>query len=284
MLLLIGWMALYIKWLERRGRRSPFSENILRSPGYSARRAQLGKVFDLLFYMFGAIGGPYFFAAFMTPSTIVNWILGTVGFAFVAYCFYRAVKTFKLVIRLHLGIDAERAVGQELSSLMRDGAWVFHDIPYQYGNIDHVVIGPGGVFAIETKGISKPTDESRSGSDNATLSVADDTIVLPHGRTKAPIEQAKVHAKWLRQEIERRFDLSVPVRAVVAVLGWMVNGAFDGECWVINPKRGNALRSAVTKQNIDPQAVATISCWIEDLARSVAPKSKEFDPKSEFGA
>ena len=60
------------------------------------------------------------------------------------------------VIRLHQGVEAEIATGQELSLLMRDGAWVFHDIPYQYGNIDHVIVSRGSIFAIETKGYSKP--------------------------------------------------------------------------------------------------------------------------------
>lgn len=281
--LLGAWMYFYEKRLGARGRRSPFTENILRPPGHSLQRTQLNAAFSSLGFMFCVFGAPYIFAAFLwTGSTVVDYLLIGLGIAVVVYCFYQCVKYFKLVIQLHLGLDAERAAGQELGLLMRDGAWVFHDIPYQYGNIDHVVIGTGGVFAVETKGISKPTDASRSGSENATLSVVDDTLVLPQGRTKAPIEQAKVHAKWLRQEIQRRFGLSVPVRAVVAVPGWMVNGAFDGECWVINPKRGNALRTAVTKSNIEPQAVSTIAAWIEDLARSVPPKSKEFDPKSEM--
>lgn len=94
-------------------------------------------------------------------------------------------------------------------------------------------------------------------------------------RTGKPIRQAKTHAKWLRNEIHRRFDLSVPVRAVVALPGWMIKGGFDGDCWVINPKRGNSLRGAVTKSLINETESQMISAWVEDLARSVAPKSKE---------
>ncbi len=89
--------------------------------------------------------------------------------------------------------------------------------------------------------------------------------------------------KWLRNEIQRRFSMSVPVRAVVALPGWMINGGFDGDCWVINPKRGNSLRTAVTRSSIDPTQVSTIAAWVEDLARSVTAKSKDFDPKSVMG-
>ena len=40
---------------------------------------------------------------------------------------------------------------------MRDGFAVFHDVPGDKAfNVDHVVIGPQGVFAVETKGRGKP--------------------------------------------------------------------------------------------------------------------------------
>jgi hypothetical protein len=283
LLLLAAWIFLFDRRMASRGRRSPFNENILNSPGHSARKAQLERIGDFVFYVFGVAAAPFIFAAAKTESMLINWLFGVTGLLAVSFCFYKAVKLYKLLTRLNLGVDAELAAGQELNLLMRDGAWVYHDIQYTYGNIDHVVIGTGGVFAVETKGISKPTDQDRSGSENATLTVTDGTLVLPHARTKKPIEQATRHAKWLRQEIEKRVGVSVPVRAVVAIPGWMINGGFDGDCWVINPKRGNALRASVSRNQIEPEVVSRIAAWAEDLARTVAPKSKQLDPKSAFG-
>lgn len=47
--------------------------------------------------------------------------------------------------RRRLGLLGERAVGEELNHLMRQGAYVFHDVPTaSYGNADHVVIAPKG--------------------------------------------------------------------------------------------------------------------------------------------
>jgi hypothetical protein len=48
------------------------------------------------------------------------------------------------------GAAAEEKVALELSSLP-EGYHGFHDIPFTRFNIDHVVIGPGGIFLIETK-------------------------------------------------------------------------------------------------------------------------------------
>ncbi|MDQ3725872.1 MAG: NERD domain-containing protein [Actinomycetota bacterium] len=53
--------------------------------------------------------------------------------------------------RWRRGAEGEEAVGQILEELAIDGWHVLHDVTFGRGNIDHVAIGPGGVFAIETK-------------------------------------------------------------------------------------------------------------------------------------
>jgi hypothetical protein len=280
--LLFTWLMLSTKKLQRRGRRSPINENILRTPGHSIRRIQVSKVMDLAGFMFGVMIVPFLgFTAYKSGSSNF-YVIASLTVFITAWFFILAVKVFGVAIRLHQALDAETTTGQELNFLMRDGAWVFHDIPYQYGNIDHVIVGAGGVFAVETKGISKPTDNENSSSENSTVRIDRDELILPHARTGKPIQQAKTHAKWLRNEIQRRFGLKVPVRAVVALPGWMIKHGFDGDCWVVNPKRGNSLRGAVTKELMSEKDAQMISAWIDDLARSVVPKSKDLDPKSEF--
>jgi hypothetical protein len=49
------------------------------------------------------------------------------------------------------GAEGEEAVGGILDRLTADGWHVIHDVTFGRGNIDHVVVGPGGVFAVETK-------------------------------------------------------------------------------------------------------------------------------------
>ena len=49
-----------------------------------------------------------------------------------------------------MGADAEQWTAAELGKL--DHRWeVFHDVPLSRSNVDHVAIGPGRVYAIETK-------------------------------------------------------------------------------------------------------------------------------------
>src|SRR5262245_2606422 len=55
---------------------------------------------------------------------------------------------------LALGYEAELAVGQELDELRHLGYRIFHDVPADGldGHIDHIVVGPAGVFAVAARG------------------------------------------------------------------------------------------------------------------------------------
>jgi len=61
---------------------------------------------------------------------------------------------FKLIAKrsdqAERGADAEVAVAQLLRTLPKE-YYVFHDLAFEGFNIDHVVIGPTGVFTVETK-------------------------------------------------------------------------------------------------------------------------------------
>lgn len=279
LLVAVAMMSYAIKKLQRRGRRSPFNEKLLRGPGHSLDMVRTDLTFDSLIYLGAVIVIPFFlFTLYSVTTKDVNpLILLTLGALLEAFCLFKATKKFNQVIRLHQGVEAEIATGQELSLLMRDGAWVFHDIPYQYGNIDHVIVSRGGIFAIETKGYSKPESSNLERPAKTAIEIRGDTLVMPNGSSKKPVQQALMHAKWLHDEIQRRFSLSVPVRAVLSFPGWKVERAFDNDCWAINPKRGNALRWAVNQEKIKDKNVQLIASWIEDLARSIVPKSKDFD-------
>ena len=49
------------------------------------------------------------------------------------------------------GADGEKASERQLRPLLRRGWTLFHDIETAYGNIDHVLVGPAGVFLLESK-------------------------------------------------------------------------------------------------------------------------------------
>lgn len=51
------------------------------------------------------------------------------------------------------GAEGERRTARILRPLIRDGWVLINDIQHRGGNIDHVLIGPAGVFVLETKNL-----------------------------------------------------------------------------------------------------------------------------------
>jgi hypothetical protein len=143
---------------------------------------------------------------------------------------------------LRQGRDGEVAVGQMLEELRADGARVFHDVPADRFNLDHVLVMSQGVFVIETKTWSKrgrnPIISARAGR-----LFKDGRLVAPN-----PIDQACAHADWLRQMLMDSTAQAFPVRAVVLFPGWWVESvdtATKANTWVLNPK---ALRRFIARE------------------------------------
>lgn len=133
-----------------------------------------------------------------------------------------------------LGRDGERAVGQYLERLREQGFQVFHDVVGERFNIDHVLIGEKGVFAIETKTFSKPAQ------GKATICFVDGALQA-NGRTidLNPIEQACAAANWLTKTLRESTGRSVKVHPVVLFPGWWVDPLppeQNKRVWVLEPK------------------------------------------------
>jgi hypothetical protein len=109
----------------------------------------------------------------------------------VAAAAWRFVVIRKRVKQLKLGRDGERCVGQYLERLRASNSQVFHDIPARGFNLDHVVISPHGIYAIETKTFSKPSPQARITVEGTTIRV--------NGWTpdRNPMDQVAAAARWL---------------------------------------------------------------------------------------
>lgn len=101
-------------------------------------------------YIFNVSRSPYLFT-------------GMAG-AVVVYDVFKIRRARMLVSQMRLGLAGERAVGEILDELRANRYEVFHDLQGNEFNVDHVLIGPTGVFALETKTLSKPGERVGNGS------------------------------------------------------------------------------------------------------------------------
>ena len=148
----------------------------------------------------------------------------------VAAASWRTVEVRSRVRRLRQGRDGERAVGQFLERLRVGNAQVFHDVPGEGFNFDHVVISPHGLYAIETKTYSKPWPEARVTVDGDSVKIAGQ---IPD---RDPIVQVSLAARWLTDKLHESTGKLWAVRGVVVFPGWFVEQPLRGRVWVLEPK------------------------------------------------
>lgn len=115
------------------------------------------------------------------------------------------------------GERGELKVAETLEDLRADGYRVFHDLVRDGFNIDHVVVGPSGVYAIETKFRSGfGTIQFRNGQG---LFVND----APWLGERDPVAQARGNAADVRKLIKQTCHVHVSVTALVVFVGeWKV--------------------------------------------------------------
>lgn len=163
------------------------------------------------------------------PNPVAYTVGALLTIVFAAYKVWRNQGKLR---QLKQGRDGERAVAQYLEWFRSSGCFVFHDVPNGDANIDHLIVGPKGVFTIETKTLSKPE------RGPCKLSLVKGAI-LANGSPlrRNPLIQAKAQAGWTRGFLrEARFD--VHVWPVVLFPGWFVE-PFDVKAtgaWVLEPK------------------------------------------------
>ena len=282
-ILSIVMIVLYLlrKSRQIKGHRSPFKDNFLRSPGESLNRQimeindRLAENLVLLITMPILLYATYISSLHFSnskPSTSTFTIYIIAGIGFIAYCLFKLIKLLKLRRSYRLGYEGEIAVGQELNQLMRDGYYVYHDFPAGKFNIDHIVVGSPGVFAVETKARSKPTSKDRKA--DAKVKYDGKSLRFPNGTDVESLEQAKRQAEWLSKWLRSAVGEAVKVRPVVALPGWFVERVASGGIRVINPKNFRSIAKTKDGNILSEQMISRIVHQLEQKCRDVEPKAK----------
>lgn len=218
--------------------RSPIKDLPLRHPGQSARDFRERYIDDKLAYPWVLAGGFWVLALYEWYAKATNmprtpWVWASAAFAASLFAAWRLLKVHSKAKALKLGIIGEEAVGQYLEKQLRPcGFQILHDIPAKGFNLDHVAIGPSGVFVIETKTNSKPAKGACSVRYDG-----ENVWVNGNKPDRDPIVQAKAEARWLYELLERSSGRKVFVQAVVVYPGWFVeSGPPKATVWVLNDK------------------------------------------------
>lgn len=278
MFVVLVFVHLY-QWLRKqKGFRSPLKGQLLRPAGESLR----AKIEDLNAKLNEAL----FMVAFI-PSifsiSIISWVLALrknidtififIGITtFIGVTGYYVTKIIKLLSDrrdLRLGLDGELAVAEELNKLMLDGYHVYHDFPAEKFNIDHILIGRGGIFAVETKARSKR--KKKRGTTTYEVTYDGNKLSFPGGYDIDSLTQAKSQGKWLEKWLTSAVGERVGVEPVVTLPGWYVKRTKPEGFSVLNPKeiRGYV---ASKKSLLSEAMIKRIVHQVEQKCRNIEPK------------
>jgi hypothetical protein len=253
--------------------RSPLKGRPLRVPGESIDR-QISNYIDdqaLLWMLLPVV---------TWALAVVEWIavlrdLPRIPWTYTILAVSSTIVAVAMVLRarwkvraLRLGRDGERVVGQFLDGLRVNGARIFHDVPAQGFNLDHVVISDRGVYVIETKTYSKPHADAKVTFADGKLLVAGRAL------NRDPIKQVRGEIDWLRRMLEESTSKRFAVRGVVVFPGWWVDPApesIKAQAWVLEPK---ALPGWIEKEpvSIAPTDVSLAAFHLSRYVRTAEVK------------
>jgi len=278
--IVIGLALLAKRRLLKAPRKSPFTGAFLRPPGHTLSRQVDDAVGDVLALLMVGFAMPGVLVATVTTQSLISGNAITRGnqifyliFAFLAVigAWRRLSTAIGSVQRLRLGYEGELAVGQELNQLMLAGYRVFHDFPADKFNIDHIVIGPNGVFAVETKARAKP--DTGDGRKDALVVYDGQALKFPGWVEKEPLDQAARQAQWLSKWLRSAVGEPVAVLPVLAVPGWFIDRKKSGPVFIYNGKNPEGLFRKVSGNPVDAPMIQRIAHQIEAKCRDVVPRA-----------
>jgi len=236
---LITAYALWLKRLQASSRLSPFKE-LSRRPAGEYLRLKLQALDEAMeFNILGLVLFPVtmVLAWLSQPNPgLMSFVLcGTVYAIATVYFGFKLSKLLPKRADYQLGYEGERYVGEELTRLIGLGFEIYHDVPFDGFNIDHVLVGARGVFIVETKTRRKPI--TVLGDKQYRVQFDGQRLIWPFGADGHGVQQAIGNAKTLSAWLGSACGEKVWVTPILTLPGWMVERMVPADgLHVLNPK------------------------------------------------
>jgi hypothetical protein len=262
----------YWRWqIAKRQERVPTAIPLLRPPGESLRTKVEALDEKLSDNLLGAVAIPAALAMsrVLAPANYgVDFLFVLFGLLFLAFFAPRILRIARELRACRLGFHGERAAGEELNQLMLRGCRVFHDVPMPpYGNIDHVIVAPTGVYAVETKTRRMRKVDGRRNDHVVTYD--GHSLEFPFGRDTTALVQAQQQADRLRTLLSSAVAEAVRVIPILALPGWYVKRISNRGVPVLNPKSVRHVVLDRKKRVLDQQLLDRVVHQLDRQCRDV---------------
>lgn len=145
-----------------------------------------------------------------------------------AYAVYRSWRTFVAWRQVKFLRDANIAIGHSLQRLVSGRSRVFHDVRTGAGIIDHVVVGPSGLYAVNVI--------AERGTRKRSVRLQDNELRFANGSRTISLERVAERTTRLEGDFRQLLKHAVRVRSVIAVPGWDVDDPAGESHLVVNER------------------------------------------------
>jgi hypothetical protein len=165
--------------------------------------------------------------------------------------------------------DAKVMVADRVSELKLRGFTVFTDCHLGDRAIDHILVGPKGVFVVQTAvGMGAFQADLNT---HGTATYDGRALFFPGKEDHETVSRACEDAEKLSEWLCEALDIPLAARAIVALPGWRIKRTSAEGISVIHPTQFEALFQYVRPRPLTTEEAALISERVEQLCTSHVP-------------
>ena len=209
---------------------------------------------------------------------VLNWISAVVFTLLTVVLGVRSYKKFQKAKddlgKYRKGLEGERFVGEMLNRMSSSSTCVFHDIPGERFNVDHIIVSTRGVFAIETKHFDRTKGHEFYFDGNMIQRK------MPNGKIilcPKLLPQMDGVARFIHDEIKCRTTMDIPVIKVAIIIGCYIHTPAENDAdksikryfdkyWITNEKLFEKMFME-EKEIYDDSVVKLISTHINEFVK-----------------
>lgn len=157
--------------------------------------------------------------------------------------------------------EAMGLVARAVAPLAERGHVIFKDFKAENINVDYLIVGPKGVFALQRQ---IQSTGGHSGSDSEPLVTYNGrALFFPHGREHLILDWAQDQAERFSEWLSQGLETPISARAILALPGWRVKRISADGISVINPTQLEALFQYIKPRPISSGEMQTIVARIQ---------------------
>jgi hypothetical protein len=272
LVLMLATLHHHLADIRMNARRRHLNIPASRSPGESTRRridrttGEIGAFAVALgtipLALYGALLS-YVHFLFLDLSWIDTVYFGGISAGFILYTSNKINRLKARRQRLYMTYEGQMAVAQEVSRLAPEGHRVYHDFPTDRFHIDHIVVGPNGVFTVTTKVIHTLGRRREN-----RLSV--NGSILRYGKTddERAIPYAAFQASWLAKWLLTATGEALAVQSILTIPGWQIRTMRPSTVKVMEPAAIGEAIKRLQGQRLSHKTIRLVCEQLETKCRN----------------